>query len=547
MLNRSIYVEKKENKMWEILELNSTWIVLAFFCGLIARLLGLPPMTGFLAAGFVLNIEGISASPVIKQFGDLGVTLLLFTLGLKLRPKDLSKRFVWGNTMAHMAIVVGVVASVLMLLGLSIEGDFVPQQWRAALVMAFAMSFSSTVFAVKVFQDRSETGSLHGRVAIGVLIVQDIAAVAFMTFAGAGAPSWWALLLLLLIPARPLLYKTLDWGGHGELLTLFGFAMAFFGAEVFGLVGMKGDFGALLLGVLMGGHAKASDLARSLLRFKDVMLVGFFLTIGMMGVPDLQGFLTAGVLALVLVPLKSILFYRLFTWSKLRSTTAYYAALALANFSEFGLIVGHVAVNAGWIEKENLVILATALALSFVFSSWANAKALAGFGRFGPVLKRWQRNERLPGDGFLDPGNADLVVIGMGRVGTRTYETLSDKYGRDVIAVDADPEVVAKHRELGQNVISGDATDRDFWERFRLKRIRMVMLTLPRKAENKNVAKHLRQWGFKGTISVAARYEGHVAELEASGVDYAYNYYADAGEAFALAVCGKYLENDEEV
>ncbi|MCF6314395.1 MAG: cation:proton antiporter [Verrucomicrobiales bacterium] len=532
--------------MLEILELNSTWIVLAFFCGLMARLLGLPPLTGFLVAGFILNFEGIHASPAIDQFADLGVTLLLFTLGLKLSPKDLSKSYVWGNTLIHMAVVIGVGAALMMALGTGLATDLLPRQWSTALVLAFALSFSSTVFAVKVFQDRSETGSLHGRVAIGVLIVQDIVAVIFMSFAGASAPSWWALLLLLLIPARPLLYKTLDWGGHGELLTLFGFAMAFFGAEVFGLVGMKGDFGALLLGVLMAKHAKASDLAKSLLRFKDVMLVGFFLKIGMMGFPDLPGLLMAGIFALVLAPLKTLLFYRLFTWSKMRATTAYYAALALANFSEFGLIVGSVAVGAKWLDQEWLVILAMALSLSFVISSWANAKAHKGFERFEIWLKRWQSQARLPGDGFLDPGDADLVVIGMGRVGTKAYETLRSRYGREVIAVDADPTVVAQHRELGQNVINGDATDRDFWERFRMRQIRAVMLTLPRKAENQNVARHLRRWGFTGIISAAARYEGHVAELESAGVDFAYNYYADAGEAFALAVCGEYFEEKSE-
>jgi len=246
--------------MLEILELNSLWIVLAFICGLLARVLGLPPLTGFLVAGFILNFEGIYASPVIDQFAELGVTLLLFTLGLKLRPKDLSMSYVWGNTLAHMSVVIGVVASILMLLGLSIGGDLIPQEWRTCLVLAFAFSFSSTVFAVKVFQDRSETGTLHGRVAIGVLIVQDIIAVTFMTFAGAGTPSWWALLLFLLIPARRFLHRLLDWGGHGALLPWYGIGMAYFGAEVFGLVGMKGDFWALLLGVLMGGMQRRQIL-----------------------------------------------------------------------------------------------------------------------------------------------------------------------------------------------------------------------------------------------------------------------------------------------
>ncbi len=508
-------------------------------------MLGLPPLTGFLAAGFILNLEGVHASPVIDHFADLGVTLLLFTLGLKLNPKDLSKSYVWGNTMIHMSVTAGVVALALTGIGLIFGGDLIPREFRTCLMLAFALSFSSTVFAVKVFQDRSETGSLHGRVAIGVLIVQDIGAVAFMSIAGAGTPSWWALLLLLLIPARHFLYKALDWGGHGELLALFGFAMAFFGAEVFGLVGVKGDFGALLLGVLMGGHPKTSELAKSLLRFKDVMLVAFFLKIGMMGLPDFQGFVIAGVFALILMPLKTLLFYHLFTRSKLRATTAYYASLSLANFSEFGLIVGSVAVGANWLDPEWLVILAMAMAMSFVVSSWANAKAQLGFERFGKKLKLWQSEERLPEDDYLDPGNADLVIIGMGRVGTKAYETLNAQYGREVIAVDADPDVVAAHRARGQNVINGDATDRDFWERFSIGQIRIVLLTLPRKAENQNVADHLRRWGFKGIITVAARYEGHVAELESSGVDFAYNYYADAGEAFALAVSKKFLDDKD--
>jgi predicted Kef-type K+ transport protein len=199
--------------MWEVLELNSTWIVLAFFCGLMARLLGLPPMTGFLVAGFVLSFEGIHAGPAIDQFADLGVTLLLFTLGLKLSPKDLSKSYVWGNTLIHMVLVIGVVATLMMGIGAALATDVLPRQWSTALVLAFALSFSSTVFAVNVFQDRSETGSLHGRVAIGVLIVQDIVAVVFMSVAGAGAPSWWALLLLLLMLSA----RVTAYGGRGAI------------------------------------------------------------------------------------------------------------------------------------------------------------------------------------------------------------------------------------------------------------------------------------------------------------------------------------------
>ena len=152
-------------------------IAVAFTFGMLARLVGLPPLMGFLASGFVLGALGMQNTPMLQEIADLGVTLLLFTIGLKLHVKDLAAPVVWATATLHMlatTAAVALTASMLALLGLSLfEGISLP----TALLIGFALSFSSTVFAVKVFEARGEMESIHGRIAIGLLIVQDIFAV----------------------------------------------------------------------------------------------------------------------------------------------------------------------------------------------------------------------------------------------------------------------------------------------------------------------------------------------------------------------------------
>jgi glutathione-regulated potassium-efflux system ancillary protein KefC len=231
-------------------------IGLAFLLGFAARQASLPPLVGFLGAGFVLHAAGIEGGETIGNIADLGVTLLLFTIGLKLKVKGLMRPEIWAGTTIHLAISMVVLGlAVLALSGLGVA-SFAGLDLGATFLIAFALSFSSTVFAVKVLEDKGEIASLHGRTAIGILIMQDVIAVAFLTFSTAELPSPWAFALLGLPLLRPILGRIMDRCGHGELLPLFGlFAALALGAQAFELVGMKADLGALVLGMLMSHHS----------------------------------------------------------------------------------------------------------------------------------------------------------------------------------------------------------------------------------------------------------------------------------------------------
>jgi glutathione-regulated potassium-efflux system ancillary protein KefC len=512
------------------------WIAVAFVMGLLSRAVGLPPLVGFLAAGFLLNVQGITSGEMLETLSDLGITLLLFVVGLKLNLATLGRPQVWAVAGAHMACVVAVFGAGLFglaLLGAPYLGGLALPQ---AALIAFALSFSSTVFAVKVLEERGEMASLHGRIAIGILIMQDLAAVVFLAVSTGSWPSPWALSVLLLIPLRPVLHHLLVRVGHGELLVLYGLLLALGGAEAFETVGLKGDLGALILGVLMANHVKADELAKTMLGFKDLFLLGFFLSIGMAGQPS-AATLVLGVLLTPLIFLKSALFFALFTGFKLRARTAFFSSLNLTNFSEFGLIVAAIGVANSWIDTEWLIALAIAMSLSFAVAAVLNAMTVRLYARHRDVWQRLQRPERLPDDRLLEIGGATIAIIGVGGIGTGTFDRMHELHGDTVVGIDIDPVTVRNQRAAGRHVLLGDPGDADFWDRVQAAHtLELVMLALPNLNTNLAVLEQLRAAGFDGKVAATAKFEDEVDVLREAGATTVFNIYTEAGTGFAAHV-----------
>lgn len=519
----------------EILPLN---LALAFLFGFGARHIGLPPLVGFLAAGFVLNGFGVVADDTIQLIADAGVTLLLFTIGLKLKLKTLARPEVCLGATVHAAISVAAFTMLLVVLswiGLSAFAGLDP---GAAALIAFALSFSSTVFAAKILEDKGELASLHGKTAIGILIMQDVFAVIFLTVSSGKLPSVWALALFALLAVRPLLIYLLDRVGHAELMPLFGlFAALTLGVALFEEVGLKPDLGALILGMLLAGHKRAAEVADSLFAFKEIFLVGFFLAIGLADTPSLEMFAIA-VLLLALVPLKTGLFFLILSRFHLRARSALLGALSLGTYSEFGLIVAAIGVEAGWIGPEWLVVLAVALSLSFVLAAPFNRRAYTLYSQYRERLVPFETGARHPEDQLVEIGPAEVAVFGMGRVGTGAYDFLAEGYGDRLVGIETSTEKVAAHREAGRNVIHGDATDLDFWERVQVhrSRLKVVLLAMPEHRSNMTAIEQIRASGYTGGVAALAQYQDEEEALKAAGADIAFNTYAEAGSGFAAHV-----------
>ncbi len=510
-----------------------TWISLAFLLGFLARLIGLPPLVGFLATGFLLNALGYASGEVLQKLADLGITLLLFTVGLKLKLKVLIRPQVWAVTGLHILITIAVFGTAIFGLALMGASLFSSLDLKLSLLLAFALSFSSTVFVVKSLEEKGEMESLHGRIAIGILVMQDLAAVVFLAASTGKIPSIWALLLFLLIPLRPLFHHLLQKTGHGELLILYGLILALGGAELFELGGVKDDLGALIMGVLISTHPKAKEMAKSMLGFKDLFLVGFFLSIGLSGQLSLEA-LIIGLLLVPFIIAKSALFIALMTRFKLRARTSLLATLNLTNYSEFGLIVTAIGVTNGWLKAEWLVVIAIALSLSFIVAAPLNRFDDRIYSRFRGKWMKLQRQERLPDDQLLDTLGATIAIFGMGRVGSGAYDQMRKLHGDTVVGVDFSSEQIKEHQALGRKVLHGDPSDADFWEKMdQNHQIKLVMLTLPNLQANLDALDELREISFTGRIAATARFPDEEKQLRQSGATDVFNIYTEAGAGFA--------------
>jgi len=509
------------------------WITLAFFLGFLARLIGLPPLVGFLATGFVLNYMGIVSGEMLQKLADLGITLLLFTVGLKLNLKVLIRPQVWAVTAMHISIIIAIFGAAIFGLALMGAPLFSGLDLKLALMLAFALSFSSTVFVVKVLEEKGEMKSLHGRIAIGILVMQDLAAVIFLAASTGKLPSLWALLLFLVIPLRPLFHHLSQKTGHGELLILYGLVLALGGAELFELGGVKDDLGALIMGLLISTHPKSNEMAKAMLGFKDLFLVGFFLSIGMSGHLSLE----ALIIGLLLVPFifaKSALFFALMALFKLRARTSLLATLNLTNYSEFGLIVAAIGVANGWMDGEWLVVIAIALSLSFIVAAPLNSKDDKIYSLFRNFWRKFQRKERLQDDLLLDTLGATIAIFGMGRVGSGAYDKMREFHGDTVVGIDFDAELVKGHQAMGRKALYGDPSDADFWDKIEQDHsIGLVMLALPNLQANLDALDELRDISFPGRIAATARYPDEEELLRRSGATAVFNIYTEAGVGFA--------------
>jgi predicted Kef-type K+ transport protein len=523
------------------------WIGPALIAGIAAARFGLPPMVGYLLCGFVLNLSGLYDHDRLTMIGNLGVTLLLFTIGLKLDLRSLLRPVVWAGATLHTAIVIAVLGTLLYWTSLAGIQAFTGIDINTAMLIGFALSFSSTVFAVKTLEDKGEYQSRYGQTAIGILIMQDIFAVVFLAASTGKLPSAWALGLLGLIPMRYVLMHLLNRAGHsGELQILYGIALAFGGYTLFEAVDVKGDLGALIVGAMLASHPLAGSVSKRLLGFKDLLLVGFFLSIGMSGDLTVSSMLIALFLT-ILVIFKAALFFILFTRFKMRARTATLSSLTLANYSEFGLIVGAVAVSSAWLTEDWLVTIALALTLSIIIAAPINMLATRLYERWRSTARKFETKSLLPEDKPADLGDAKIAVIGMGQLGTAVYDQLAPEHGNGLIGIDSDPDLIAAHKAAGRNVVRADVTDDEMWERSTDSSIEVGILALKRHPENLGIITRVREHNRNAKMFAIANHEDEVAELIDAGAEAAWNSYSEAGIGLACEVISHYKNKNKDM
>ncbi len=501
-----------------------SWLIVACAFGALAQRCRLPVFVGYLAAGWCLGFLGQSVTPLLEQASMLGVLFLLFTVGMHLNPSTLLRREVWAGGGLHIVISTTIFVITCLSFHLALQ---------QALYLGLLLSLSSTVIAAKDLESRDELGSPHGRVAIGILILQDLVAVALLSFTGNSHFNPWLFAALpLIFVAMPLLRRLAERNESPELSLLYITVLVLGLSAWFHHAGASAELGALIAGALLAGHPKADEVAFRVWSLKELLLVGFFLKVGILGLPNLEALYWASLILLVL-PLKAILFFCLLALLGMPRRSAFIAGATLTSYSEFTLVGGLAAHQAGLLSADYLSVLALATALSFVINLPVNRLVLHLYERISGLLEHFEpvSSERRPPPPAL-PGSIGFMVIGLGRTGTAAFRMLAEAR-RPVLGIDIDPVIADRCERSGWSTLCADARDPEMWKSLPLEDLESVVIALPNLDSRERVVRTLRTLSETVLISVFALDADEARQLREAGADIVTEILEDAGARLA--------------
>lgn len=517
--------------------------------GALGVLLRQPLIVAFIASGILVGpsvLGWVSANDQFDLLSRLGITLLLFLVGLKLDLRLIRSMgavaLATGLGQVAFTSVVGFILALL--LGLAP----VP-----ALYVAVALTFSSTIIIVKLLSDKREIDSLHGRIAVGFLIVQDIVVVLAMivlTTLGAGMGSDRAWLTILLVPvkgalligatalfARYLLGRILALAARrAELLVLFAIAWAIALAAGADLLGFSKEVGAFIAGVAIASTPYREAIGARLVSLRDFLLLFFFVDLGaQLELGLLGGQATAAVVLSLFVlvgnPLIVIIIMGAMGY---RKRTGFLAGLTVAQISEFSLILGALGVTLGHIDRETLGLITLVGLVTISGSTYLILYSHPLYERLAPWLSRFERggDRESRDDAARDAGAIDVVLFGLGRYGMGIAGHLQNA-DRNVLGVDFDPEAVRQGNEQGILTHYGDAEDPEYPATLPLGQTRCIVSTARDPNVNMVLIRALRAHGFGGRILVTAHDVQEAEKLRAAGANEVLLPFTDAARAAA--------------
>jgi Kef-type K+ transport system membrane component KefB len=513
-------------------------LTVATVIGLVGVLLRQPLIVSFIIAGLVAGsgLIGVSKSlETIDVLAEVGIALLLFLVGLKLDLKLIKSLGKVALATGLGQIVFTTVFGWLICFALGLP-------WLTSLYVAVALTFSSTIIIVKLLSDKREIDSLHGRIALGFLIVQDLAVVAAMVVLSAfglkGAHEGSLLTLLIgapvLLVAMALFMRFVAerlvrrMGTAPELLIVFGIAWAVLIAAVADWLGFGKELGGLIAGVSLASTSMREAIASRLSGLRDFLLLFFFVALGMsldlstLGAQVPQ----AAVLSAFVLFGNPLIVVLIMGWMGYRKRTAFMAGLTVSQISEFSLIFIAMGVSLGHVGTDSVGLVTLVGLVTITLSTYLITYSSFVYRVSERFLRPFERKvahaEDKPDEEAHDVH--DVIIFGVGRYGGNIISGLKQR-GLRVLGVDFDPKAVQYWRARDCNVIYGDAMDPEFATNLALGRTRMVVLAFPARGYGLThqdprtvMYEALREQGFKGHVVAISDNDPDAERLREQGI-----------------------------
>ena len=530
-------------------------LTLAALAGALGMMMRQPLIIAFIAIGVLVGPSAMGfarSGDEIALLAKLGIAVLLFIVGLKLDMKLI-------RSLGTMAVTIGlaqIAATVALGAGLSLLLGFPPQP---AILIGVALAFSSTIIIIKLLSDKREIDSLHGRISLGVLIIQDLAVVCAMIVmaafsateaGGAGADLLTALIrvaastaVLIVALALFMRYAARRVAGfmarNQELLLCFAIAWAVMLAALCDFMGLSKELGGLLAGVSLASTPYREAMISRLTPLRDFLLLFFFISLGLQLDLSYLGSVIAPafVLSLFVLLFKPLVIVAMCGMLGYRKRTGFMAGLSLAQISEFSLIFAAMAFSAGFITQEVLGLVTLVGLVTIITSTYLISLSHAILAVVEPALGIFERrggNREAQDDKRARKRSFDFILLGLGRYGREMGQGFLDS-GKSVLAVDFNPEEIRKWCAKGNAGMYGDATDPEFYHSLPIAKAKWVICAMPQhhggltQEDPRLVLLQIMHDGkFKGKVAIACHTQERVEQFEALGVDTVFFPHRDA-------------------
>jgi len=536
--------------------------------GLLGAALRQPVIVSFIAVGIAAAAFFDSSAETREQIrflAELGVALLLFLVGLKL-----DWRLV--RTLGPVALATGLgqvvfTAGIGFFIGLALGLD-----WLTSLYVAVALTFSSTIIVVKLLSDKRELETLHGRIALGFLIVQDIVVVIAMVILstiGIGVveeqnglsslltilASLAGVVLLLVLFVRyladPLMARL---ARTPELLVIASIGWAATAAAIGDTIGLGKELGGLAAGVSIGSTPYRDMVSARLSALRDFLLLFFFLSIGAsLDLSTLgQDFTRAIVFSLFVLIGNPFIVILIMAWMGYRARTGFLAGLTVAQISEFSLIFMAMGLSLGHVSQSAVGLVTLVGLVTIALSVYMITYSQQLYDWFRPLLRpfdfgSWR--ERVAENEEGKPA-VDAIIFGLGRFGSQLLRRLDDS-GYHVLGIDMDPQAIRRFAREGYQVRYGDVTEQEFWAELPLTQARWIVLSVPygtilltETDPRSGLLTAIRAHRFGGRVAITARDDQEARRLkEGGGVDLVLYPFDDAATSAAKQI----TDLDEEL
>jgi len=547
-------------------------LVLAAVVGFLGIILRQPLIVSFIAVGLIAGpsaLDLVRSDEQISLLSELGIAVLLFLVGIKLDVKLI-------RSLGAVSLLTGLgqVAFTSIfgyLIGLALGLGHV-----TSLYVAVALTFSSTIIIVKLLSDKREIDSLHGQIALGFLIVQDLVVVLAMivlSAIGIGAAdgghgggsvpivlaSGVAMGAVVVVFVRYVANPLTERLAHApELLVIFAIAMAAMFAAAGDIVGLGKEVGGLLAGVALASTPYRETIAARLAPLRDFLLLFFFIALGSALDLSLMGAHVSGAIIFSLFVLigNPLIVLAIMGTMGYRKRTGFLAGLTVAQISEFSLIFVAMGVSLGHVQDDALGLVTMVGLVTIAASTYMITYSHQLYAVFEPLLGVFERKgtPREPSEaGAHREDGYKVIVFGLGRFGTAIGMRLK-KRGIPVLGVDFNPLAVRRWRELGLDTEFGDATDPEFVAELPLGRAEWIVSTVPihptglsHEDTRTTLIQLTRISGFRGRVAVASHHPKDTEELFASGADMVLEPFQDAADRAVDLLCGAPEEERTEI